>query len=224
MYLNFRLLILMRMLRKDKVLYFIKAIFSTNPSISLWVFLFSLLSIAGCKNGSMSSIPDAPPPYPSFPFPQERYNTAQVYGGQNIPTSYVPPYSPSNTVLNPSPNPSFYTPPPAPPPTQPSITQKPVQAFTPSTLNRYNRSAAKETSQYTLEAKADLWALVQNAKGVELEWLKMKAGETATLSYQEDLTITCSSGNELVILDNKGKQIDTNPNSSGISIVRLSPQ
>ena len=102
--------------------------------------------------------------------------------------------------------------------------QQPVQSYTPATPNRYNRSASQETSHYTLEAKADLWALVQNAKGVELEWLKMKAGEKATLSYQEALTITCSSGNELVILDKKGKRIDTNPNSSGISIVRLSLQ
>ena len=112
-----------------------------------------------------------------------------------------------------------------PPPNQPRIAQQPVQSYTPSAPNRYyNRSASQETTHYTLEAKADLWALVQNAKGVELEWLKMKAGETATLSYQEALTITCSSGNELVILDKKGKRIDTNPNSSGISIVRLSHQ
>ena len=172
----------------------------------------------------MSSIPDAPPPYPSFPFPQERYNSTQVYGGQNMATPYIPPYSPSNTTLNPESTPTFYTPPPAPPPNQQGVAQQPVQSYTPLTPNRYNRTTSKETSHYTLEAKADLWALVQNAKGVELEWLKMKAGETATLSYQEALTITCSSGNELVILDKKGKRIDTNPNSSGISIVRLSHQ
>ena len=171
----------------------------------------------------MSSIPDAPPPYPSFPFPQERYSSAQVYGGQNMPTTYIPPYSPPNTSLNREQPPTFYTPPPVPPPSQPSTLQQSSQKFTPSSPSPYNRSSSRESALYTLEAKADLWALVQNEKGVELEWLKMKAGETATLNYQEALTITCSSGNQLVILDKKGKRIDTNPNSSGISIVRLSP-
>jgi hypothetical protein len=218
---NFRLPISIRVLRIQEVLNFFRLTFSSTPYCSLWVLFFTLCLFSGCRSSSMSSIPDAPPPYPSFPFPQERYNSAQVYGGQNMATPYIPPYSPSATSLSSEPTPTFYSPP---PPNQPRIAQQPVQSYTPSTPNRYNRSVSQETSHYTLEAKADLWALVQNAKGVELEWLKMKAGETATLNYQEALTITCSSGNELVILDKKGKRIDTNPNSSGISIVRLSPQ
>jgi len=188
-----------------------------------WIAMLTLSVFSGCS-GSVSSIPDAPPPYPSFPIPQERYNSAQVYGGQNLPTSYTPPYSPPSGSYQQPPAPTFYTPPPSAPPTQPNLSARPSHKYTPPAPNRFsskpNRSS--QSSNYTLKANADLWALVQNAKGVELEWLKMKAGDSTELNYSEDLTITCSSGNQLVIVDNKGKQIDTNPNSSGISIVRLS--
>ena len=77
------------------------------------------------------------------------------------------------------------------------------------------------SARFTLEARADLWALVQDDKGAELQWLKMKPGETSTISHSGDLTITCSSGDKLLIKDKFGKKIETNPNASGISIVRL---
>ena len=92
----------------------------------------------------------------------------------------MPPYSspPTDTKVSP---PSFYTPPPASPPSQHSFAQQP--AFSPNQsqtsypgINKKNNSAS---ARFTLEAKADLWALVQDAQGVELEWLKMKTGESA---------------------------------------------
>ena len=76
-------------------------------------------------------------------------------------------------------------------------------------------------TRFTLEANADLWALVQNSEGVELEWLKMKKGESAKLHHSGRLTITCSSGNQLIIKDKDQKVVQTTPNKSGISIVRL---
>jgi len=209
------------MLRREGV----SSIFAIGKRIARrehpWIAMLILSLFSGCS-GSVSSIPDAPPPYPSFPIPQERYNSAQVYGGQNLPTPYTPPYSPPSGSYQKPPAPTFYTPPPSTPPTQPDLSSRPSFKYGPSTPNRFSKPDLNpQSSNYTLKANADLWALVQNAKGVELEWLKMKAGDSTELNYNEDLTITCSSGNQLVIFDNKGKQIDTNPNSSGISIVRL---
>jgi hypothetical protein len=193
--------------------------------IKSYLFLavpFMMAIFVGCRSTSVHTIPDAPPPYPSFPVPQERYNSAQVYGGQTSNVPYVPPYSSPPTATKVSP-PSFYTPPPASPPSQHSFAQQP--AFSPNQsqtsypgINKKNNSAS---ARFTLEAKADLWALVQDAQGVELEWLKMKTGESASLYHSGELTITCSSGNKLIIKDKNQKPINTNPNSSGISIVRL---
>jgi hypothetical protein len=176
--------------------------------------------LAGCSSSSNQTIPDAPPPYPSFPIPQERYQSAQVYGGQPSTSTYVPPFSDtSSSYQSPTPSPkSVYAPPPSSPPTQNSFTKRPFQT---QTNSKGFRGQKANTERFTLEAKADLWALVQDSQGTELEWLKMKTGETASLSYSGSLTITCSSGNKLVIKNKFGKKIETNPNSSGISIVRL---
>ena len=57
----------------------------------IFILLPLLFSITGCKSSSMQSVPDAPPPYPNFPVPQERFNSAQVYGGQPSNAPYVPP-------------------------------------------------------------------------------------------------------------------------------------
>ena len=62
-----------------------------------------------------------------------------------------------------------------------------------------------------MEAKADLWALVQDAQGVELEWLKMKTGESASLYHSGELTITCSSGNKLIIKDKTRNPLTPTP-------------
>lgn len=170
----------------------------------------------------MHSIPDAPPPYPSFPVPQERYNSAQVYGGQSGTMPYVPPYASPPTATQDS-APSFYTPPPASPPSQHSFYQQPAYKISPPvpTSSARNEKNQGSSARFTLEAKADLWALVQDSEGVELEWLKMKTGDSAHLHHTGALTITCSSGNQLIIKDKNQKPINSNPNPSGISIVRL---
>ena len=178
--------------------------------------------IGGCRGSSTNSIPDAPPPYPSFPVPQERYNSAQVYGGPPNSSSYIPPYTPPQTT-NAESGTTFYT--------LHLLSRQLInlpqlhlllvtlpQMFIPK---RKLIKTSLNTARFTLEANADLWALVQNSEGIELEWLKMKKGESAKLHHSGALTITCSSGDQLIIKDKDQKVVQTNPNASGISIVRL---
>lgn len=182
------------------------------------ILLGIILSFTSCRKSSVTSIPNAPPPYPSFPVPQERYQSSQVYGGQPSTAIYTPPYSETTNYQAPlsNENQSFYTPPPADPPRQ-RIYQNPTLKSQPYPGQRQETNSAR----FTLEARADLWALVQDAQGTELQWLKMKPGETASISHGGALTVTCSSGDKLLIKDKFGKKIETNPNASGISIVRL---
>jgi hypothetical protein len=193
----------------------------------IYLPVFLLLSgtfiFVGCRSSSNPSIPDAPPPYPSFAGPQERYQSAQVYGGQPSASVYVPPYSELPNSISPA-NPYPYTPPSALPP-RPSSSITPPPQYTSPNFYKQNNSTPRENksggSRFTLEAKADLWALVQDERGTELDWLKMKAGDKKPLHHQGPLTITCSSGDLLIIKDKEGKVIETNPNVNGISIVRL---
>ena len=82
-------------------------------------------------------------------------------------------------------------------------------------------SSSTSHSRYVLRAEADLWALIQDPKGVELDWLKMKSGETVPLTYSGPITVTCSSGHKLKIFDNQKNLIESKANHSGISIVKL---
>ena len=185
------------------------------------LFTTFLLGSVGCSSSSSSAVPDAPPPYPSFPVPQERYNSANVYGGQSLNPPYMPTYN-EQPLTETQPTPAFYTPPPSPPPTSGFVEANSYNRTTSPSIYRDQQVQAPDpTYRFSLEAKADLWALVQNPEGVELEWLKMKAGETANLAHSGALTITCSSGDQLLIKDKNGKPIESNPNSNGISIVRL---
>ena len=82
-------------------------------------------------------------------------------------------------------------------------------------------SSPSSHSKYVLRAEADLWALIQDPNGVELDWLKMKSGESVPLTYSGPITVTCSSGHKLKIFDNQKNLIETKTNQSGISIVKL---
>ena len=176
---------------------------------------------SGCRSKSAVSVPDAPPPYASFSVPQERYQTAQVYGGQpnltSPPPPYIPPQSdpPSNITFNPAIS--------LPPPNNPRVGELRPYRSTNNFSNRRTSHLQKSnnTIRYTLVAKNNLWVLVQDPKGTELDWIKMKAGDSKSISHKGALTITCSSGNQLTIKDKNGKTLETNPNMNGISIVRL---
>ena len=178
-----------------------------------FTFCFILLS---CYSRKPNSIPDAPPPYPSFPFPQDKFKNANEYN---------PSLSPDNAheVINsekqdhmsgtydPNGGKNYnYIPPSAPPPS--SSIQTP--AFSPLATNA-------DTPRFTLTAKGDLWALVQDGKGNEIEWLKMKTGESAFIYDPNALVITCSSGNLLSIKNSNGKDISFDSRGNGISIIRL---
>jgi hypothetical protein len=49
----------------------------------------------------------------------------------------------------------------------------------------------------------------------------MKEGDEVPVMHSGPLTITCSSGRSVKILDKKGKKVDTADNSNGITILRL---
>lgn len=206
---------------KKKYFYYFYEHLMSVQSHHIFTVVLIVLSLSGCRGSSVRSVPDAPPPYPSYPVPQERYNSAQVYGAQPNNFEYVPPYSGSSSIEQPFAG--QYNPPVAPPPSAFPVNRESSYKARKSLYSPRNQSQqnTQNAFRFRLEAKADLWALVQDAKGVELQWLKMKAGEVANLQQSGALTITCSSGDQLIIQDKDGKSINTNPNSSGISIVRL---
>ena len=70
-------------------------------------------------------------------------------------------------------------------------------------------SSPASTSRYVLRAEADLWALIQDPSGVELDWLKMISGESVPLIYSGPISVTCSSGHKLKIFDNQKNLIET---------------
>ena len=163
-----------------------------------FLLIVGLIAFSGCFRNRPLEIPDAPPPYANFPAPQNVRNNPpsdSTFSGNDFASNpHSQPTTSSRSFASPSP-PSFTSP-------KPNLTQASPQ-------------------RYTLEADADLWALVQDDKGVELEWLKMKRGDSKPLTYSGAITVTCSSGTKLRILDNQNNLIETNANQSGISIVRL---
>ena len=74
---------------------------------------------------------------------------------------------------------------------------------------------------YTVNAYANVWVLVQDKRGNELEWLSMKSGDEVPIMHRGPLTITCSSSKSIMITDKNGKKIETGNNSNGINIIRL---
>ena len=171
----------------------------TNKKASIhFLLIVGLIAFSSCFRNRPLEIPDAPPPYANFPAPQNfRNNPASEYtysGNELASNPYIQPTANGQSFGSP-PSSSFAS-------LQPNLTQTSHQ-------------------RYTLEADADLWALVQDDKGVELEWLKMKSGDSKPISYSGPITVTCSSGTKLRILDNHNNIIESNANRSGISIVRL---
>jgi len=163
-----------------------------------FLLLGGLIAFSGCFRNKPLEIPDAPPPYPNFPAPQSF---------RNNPASESS-YSSNEFARNPN--------------NQLTTTGQSFASSSPQSFASQQPNLTQMSSQrYTLEADADLWALVQDDKGVELEWLKMKRGESKPISHSGPITVTCSSGTKLRILDNQNNLIETNANQSGISIVRL---
>ncbi len=141
----------------------------------------------------MTTLPEAPPPYPNFPVPYDSTTT-----GNNQADPFAAPFPVRNS------------------PYQPEVRSKSwsqsVNAFSPT----------PNYSRFTVHAKANLWLLVQDPKGNELDWLKMQGGEKIPLSHAGPLTLTCSSGRDVEIFDRGGKKIDVpDSGNAGITIIRL---
>jgi len=189
-----------------------KSFLKVEP-LCAFVACFAML---GCYSRNPSSIPDAPPPYPSFPFPQENHQSNDAYNSApprpNTQKSLssetqIPEESSLSTYSEKNYN---YIPPSAPPPS--SSLQTPA-------FSSLSRKAGNP--RFTLTANGDLWALVQDEKGNEIEWLKMKTGESAFIYDPNALLLTCSSGNLLSIKNSAGKNIPFDSKGNGISIIRL---
>ncbi len=163
--------------------------------------LCGIVFFAGC--GGSTVIPDAPPPYPTYSTPG--------YDAQTSTDSY-----PSSSTYIPAPHPENRF--------DKSTTYIPNN--TNSYSNIYSPPPAKDTiptlkPRYSIIAQANLWVLVQDEFGTEIDWKKLSEGETMAINHPRPVTVTCSSGSKVQILDSKGKKVDTLSNSSGIAIVRL---
>lgn len=77
------------------------------------------------------------------------------------------------------------------------------------------------SAEYTVKAKGNLWVLVQDQFGNEIEWKKLKPGDELPITQSGPLTITLSSPDKADIIDSNDKKMKIDSNSSGISIVRL---
>ncbi|MEC8043255.1 MAG: hypothetical protein VX130_01530 [Verrucomicrobiota bacterium] len=153
-----------------------------------------VLLLASCGGGSASTLPEAPPPYPGFPVPPSPSNQAEPPSPyrQNNDSGYYAFGSPNRPAYRPS-EPSFQsTPQPAP-----------------------------QNHRYLVNAKGNLWVLVQDQFGNEVDWQKLNAGENFPITQPGALTVTLSSSDKAEIYDSDNKKIEVNSTGSGISIVRL---
>jgi len=94
----------------------------------------------------------------------------------------------------------------------PSKTQAPV----PGTTQNYEKKDV-----ITLEALGDVWILVQNAQGVELQWQNLRKGERLPVAKQGSISITSSNGKALRVLDHEGRSLKEPTQKEGITIFRL---
>jgi len=174
-----------------------------------WVCSFL---VNGCMPRRTVSIPDAPPPYPTFPLPKQDNLKNQKFTHQsnNSPEqSNLHGSPPSQSQSDPSYN--YIAPTTA------------TKASAKSSDRRSNFTNTKSQPRFTLEATEELWALVQDDKGNEIQWLKMKSGEAAFIYEKGPLVLTCSSANLLKIKDSLGQPVEFNSRSNGVSIIRLLP-
>ena len=79
----------------------------------------------------------------------------------------------------------------------------------------------EKKSLVTLEALGDVWILVQNAQGVELQWQNLRKGERLPVAKQGSISITSSNGKALRILDHEGRPLKEPSEKEGIAILRL---
>jgi hypothetical protein len=81
--------------------------------------------------------------------------------------------------------------------------------------------SSEKKSVVTLEALGDVWILVQNAQGVELQWQNLRKGERLPVAKQGSISITSSNGKALRVLDHEGRSLKEPSENEGIAILRL---
>ena len=81
--------------------------------------------------------------------------------------------------------------------------------------------SSDKNSVVTLEALGDVWILVQNAQGVELQWQNLRKGERLPVAKQGSISITSSNGKALRVLDHEGRSLKEPSENEGIAILRL---
>lgn len=113
-------------------------------------------------------------------------------------------------------------PPDAPPPYSPT----PFRGFDAQGKQNENPPSAPKrlpsgTDVLTLEALGEVWVLVQDAQGIELQWKNLREGEQMPIAKNGPISVTCSNGNALRILGKKGKSLVEPKESKGIAIIRL---
>lgn len=161
----------------------------------LLVFCFAPFFVS-CGGGTVTTLPEAPPPYPNFPVPYQPSSTGSTLE------------SASNSFAN-------------------SETSTSENFSTANPLNSWRDAPSALTpspnyARFTVHAKSNLWLLIQDPSGNELDWLKLQAGEKVPISHIGALTLTCSSGKEIDIFNKAGKKMDLpGLDKPGISIIRL---
>ena len=148
--------------------------------------------LGACGGGGPTTLPDAPPPWQEAPSnPDEATAPRPSPFGGNNPR-----------LDNPNKPNSFWSNQPRPSP----VTPKPTFASKPN---------------YTINAYANVWVLIQDKRGNELEWISLKSGDEVPIMHRGPLTMTCSSSKSVKISDKNGKKIETGNKTNGINIIRL---
>ncbi len=111
-------------------------------------------------------------------------------------------------------------PPPDAPPPHPNLFSPTVTQISPTTVPGTTQPYVKK-SVVTLEALGDVWILVQNAQGVELQWQNLRKGERLPVAKQGSISITSSNGKALRVLDHEGRSLKEPTQKEEITIFRL---
>lgn len=174
-----------------------------NKKSFLTICFFQVpLLFCSCGGGSVTTLPEAPPPYPNFPVPYQPPGTQPVSTGASLENQ-------KNVYQSNLYAPNQYK--------RPETGQYNSWESSPNAL-----SPAPNYARFTVHAKANLWLLIQDANGNELDWLKLQENEKIPISHIGALTITCSSGQDIEIFNKEGRKINTpGSNKPGISIIRL---
>ena len=162
----------MLILRKDSIYLTL----STYKHLNRLLLVFCCAPFfVSCGGGTVTTLPEAPPPYPNFPVPYQPSST-----GSNL-----------ESASNSFPNSEIST-------SENFSTANPLNSW------RDAPNALTQSPNYarcTVHAKSNLWLPIQESSGNESDWVKLQAGEKVPINHIGALTLTCSSGKEIDIFN-----------------------